>query len=86
LICIDIKPTKNAVGIPKNTLKVGDRVGFKDKQNNDLFGKVIRLNPKRATIKINEHCQWLVHYSHLFWVIEGETGNLQEQTFIPRDL
>ena len=82
----DIKPAKNAVGIPKNTLKVGARVGFKDKQNNDLFGEVIRLNPKTATIKINEHSQWLVHYSHLFWVIEGETGELQEQTFIPRDL
>jgi hypothetical protein len=82
----DIKPAKNAVGIPKNTLKVGARVGFKDKQNNDLFGEVIRLNPKRATIKINEHSQWLVHYSHLFWVIDGEIGDLQEQVFIPRDL
>jgi len=82
----DIKPAKNAVGIPKNTLKVGARVGFKDKQNNDLFGEVIRLNPKTATIKINEHSQWLVHYNHLFRVIEGEIGDLQEQTFIPHDL
>lgn len=47
----DIKPANNAVGIPKNCLKIGERVGFKDKQNNDLFGEVIRLNPKRATIK-----------------------------------
>jgi len=82
----DIKPARDAVGIPKNTLKVGARVGFKDKQNNDLFGEVIRLNPKTATIKINEHSQWLVHYNHLFRVIEGEIGDLQEQTFIPRDL
>ena len=82
----DIQPAKNAVGIPKNSLKVGDRVGFKDKQNNDLFGQVIRLNLKRATIKINEQSQWLVHYSHLFRVIEGETGDLHEQTFIPRNL
>ena len=82
----DIKPARNDVGIPKNTLKVGARVGFKDKQNNDLFGEVIRLNPKTATIKINEHSQWLVHYNHLFRVIEGEIGDLQEQTFIPHDL
>jgi len=82
----DIKPARNAVGIPKNTLKVGARVGFKDKNNNELFGEVIRLNPKTATIKINEHSQWLVHYNQLFWVIEGEIGDLQEQTFIPRDL
>jgi len=82
----DIKPARNAVGIPKNTLKVGARVGFKDKHNNELFGEVIRLNPKTATIKINEHSRWLVHYNHLFRVIEGEIGDLQEQTFIPRDL
>ena len=82
----DIKPARNAVGIPKNTLKVGARVGFKDKHNNELFGEVIRLNPKTATIKINEHSQWLVHYNHLFRVIEGEIGDLQEQTFIPHDL
>jgi len=56
------------------------------KQNNDLFGELIRLNLKRATIKINEQSQWLVHYSHLFRVIEGETGDLHEQTFIPRNL
>jgi len=82
----DIKPARNAVGIPKNTLKVGARVGFKDKYNNELFGEVIRLNPKTATIKINEHSQWLVHYNHLFRVIEGEIGDLQEQTFIPHNL
>jgi hypothetical protein len=82
----DIKPDKNTVGIAKNALKIGERVGFKDKQNNDLFGEVIRLNPKTATVKIDEHSQWLVHYTHLFRVIEGEVGDLQEQTFIPRDL
>jgi len=82
----DIQPAKNAVGIPKNTLKIGARVGFKDKYNNELFGEVIRLNPKTATIKIDEHSQWLVYYNHLFYVIEGELGDLQEQTFIPHNL
>ena len=47
----DIKPAKNAVGIPKNTLKMGARVGFKDKHNNDLFGEVIRLNQKQPPLK-----------------------------------
>jgi hypothetical protein len=82
----DIQPAKNAVGIPKSALKVGAKVGFKDKENNDLFGEVIRLNPKRATVRINEHCRWLVNYRHLFYVIEGELGDTNEQTFIPRDV
>ncbi len=82
----DIQPAKNAVGIPKSSLKVGAKVGFKDKENNDLFGEVIRLNPKRATVKINEHSRWLVNYKNLFYVIEGELGDTKEQTFIARDL
>jgi len=82
----DIQPAKNAVGIPKSSLKVGAKVGFKDKQNNDLFGEVIRLNPKRATVRINEHSRWLVNYKNLFYVIEGELGDTKAQTFIPRDL
>jgi hypothetical protein len=44
----DIQPAKNAVGIPKSSLKIGIRVGFKNKYNNDLFGEVIRLNPKNS--------------------------------------
>ena len=82
----DIQPAHNAVGIPKSSLKVGAKVGFKDKDNNDLFGEVIRLNPKRATVRINEHCQWLVHYNNLFYVIEGELGDTKEQAVIPFDL
>ena len=82
----DIQPAKHAVGIPKSSLKVGAKVGFKDKSNNDLFGEVIRLNPKRATVRINEHCKWLVNYKNLFYVIEGELGDTKEQTFIPHDL
>jgi hypothetical protein len=78
----DIQPAKNTIGISKNALKVGTRVGFKDKYNNELFGEVIRLNQKTATIKINEHSAWRVHYNHLFRVIEGEIGDFYEQTFI----
>jgi len=80
----DIQPAKNTAGIPKNTLKIGTKVGFKDKYNNELFGEVIRLNPKTATIKINEHNEWLVPYRGLFQVIEGEIGDLQEQNFISK--
>lgn len=82
----DIQPADNAVGIPKNALKVGDKVGFKDRSNNDLFGEVIRLNQKTTTIKINEYTEWRVPYSHLFPVIDGELGHLQEQAFISHTL
>jgi hypothetical protein len=79
----DIQPPKNAVGIPKNALKVGDKVGFKDRYNNELFGEVIRLNQKTATIKVNEFSEWRVHYNYLFRIIEGEADDLSGQYAIP---
>lgn len=69
----DIQAPKNEVGIPKNSLKVGARVGYRDRTGRDQFGVVIRLNPKTATVKINNHTQWLVPYRLLFPVIDGET-------------
>lgn len=81
----DIQPPKNADGIPKNSLKVGEKVGYKDRTNNDQFGIVMRLNPKTATIKLNERTTWLVPYRLLFRVIEGEFGDFQEQSFIPHN-
>ncbi|MBL6986356.1 MAG: hypothetical protein ISR72_04780 [Methylobacter sp.] len=82
----DIHAPRNAVGIPKSALKIGAKVGFKDKSNNDLFGEVIRLNLKTATVRVSEYCTWRVHYNHLFSVIEGEIGDLPEQTYLPLDL
>lgn len=78
----DIQPPRNAMGIPRNSLKVGAPVGFKDKYNNELFGEVIRLNPKTATVKINEGSNWIVPYQHLFRVIEGGIDELQEHLTI----
>ena len=39
------------MGLDKSQLKVGDMVGFQDNHNNDLYGKIIRLNQKTATIR-----------------------------------
>jgi len=68
----EIKVPSGKVGLDKSQLKVGDRVGFRDKQNNDLYGEVIRLNPKTATIRLEDNTQWRVSYKLLYSVIEGE--------------
>ena len=81
----DIEPQKNTVGIPKNILKIGDKVGFKDRFNNELFGSVIRLNQKTATIKVNEFSEWRVHYNYLFPVIEAEADDLSKQYAISHE-
>lgn len=76
----DIQPPRNAVGIPRQSLKIGSMVGFmSSKYHEELFGVVVRLNPKRATIRINAESEWLVPYSRLFPVLEGEAGELKKQ-------
>jgi len=68
----DIRPAKHQAGIPKSALKVGDKVGFKNKVQEDVYGEVIRLNQKTATIQVDLQHQWRVSYSLLFPVLDGE--------------
>jgi len=59
--------------ISRSNLKVGDKVCFKDKSGDELFGEVIKLNPKTAGILVGND-QWRVAYSLLSTIIDGEFG------------
>jgi hypothetical protein len=58
-------------GLDRNEVKVGERVGFLDKNNNECYGSIIRLNPKSVTINCDT-AQWRVGYSFLFKVLSPE--------------
>jgi len=58
--------------LSKSQLKVGDIVGFQDKQNNDMHGEIIRLNQKTASIKTSLNTEWRVGYNWLHLIIDGE--------------
>jgi len=60
------------MGLDKSQLKVDDKVGFQDRPNIDVYGKVIRLNRKRATILADGHTKWRVGYGGEYLVLEGE--------------
>ena len=64
----------STMGVDKSQIKVGDKVGFRDRQNNDVYGEVVRLNRKTATILTDDHTKWRVGYGLLYPVIEGERG------------
>jgi hypothetical protein len=74
---IDTKPQS----VDRLSLKVGDTVGFTGKDDEELFGTIIKLNPKRAKIQ-TENGIWAVPYSMLFTVIDGAPGTGQ---LIPMD-
>jgi hypothetical protein len=68
----DIRPPRN--GVDRLSLRIGDRVGFTRRDGQELMGRVIKLNAKRAKIDTSEGV-WNVPYSMLFPVIEGERGD-----------
>jgi len=65
--------------VDRLSLRIDDRVGFKGKNSEEHFGTVIKLNPKRAKIKVSDTI-WSVPYSMLFSIIDGEQG---ADLFIP---
>ena len=77
----------STMGLDKSQIKVGDKVGFRDRQNNDVYGEVVRLNRKTATILTDDHTKWRVGYGLLSPVIEGERGypNLIEGKVIDQE-
>ena len=57
----------------KINFKVGDNVGWvSTKLHQELFGKIIKLNPKYAKISLPDGRLWNVTYSLLFPIVEGE--------------
>jgi len=61
--------------INRNNLKVGDKVCFKDKKGNEVFGEVTKLNQKTSGILVG-NVQWRVAYSLLSPIIDGELGEI----------
>ena len=66
-----IIPKQYSGDLDRNSLKVGDRVGWHSKLGYDLYGEVEKLNPKKALIRLGNDEQWTVSYSLLFLVMDG---------------
>lgn len=83
-IDVDLIPENNNVGsLNKGNLKVGDSVGWNSYKNGcEMFGVVVKLNPKRAVVKIADGGEWTIPYPMLFPVLDGSccqsTGLLLE--------
>ena len=47
----EIAPTRRR-GLDRNSLKVGDRVAFTDRDGREQFGEVVKLNQKSAAVQV----------------------------------
>ncbi|MBF0141667.1 MAG: hypothetical protein HQL74_15500 [Magnetococcales bacterium] len=57
--------------LDKNRLKVGDWVGFHDRNNRELYGTIRQLNAKTASLVTTDGQKWRVSYALLFTVVEA---------------
>ncbi|BCA97343.1 hypothetical protein TUM19329_37040 (plasmid) [Legionella antarctica] len=63
---------KKERGLNKNSIKVGDYVGF-SREGEEIIGCVERLNQKTVTIVTSSQHRWRVAYQLLYEIIEGES-------------
>jgi hypothetical protein len=79
LCSVDLKaPVNYKTGkVTQFNLSVGDSVGF-EHGGQELVGTVIKLNPKRAKIKLYTGKMWNVPYKFLFYVLDGSCSIAQE--------
>ncbi|MBF0613270.1 MAG: hypothetical protein G8345_20725 [Magnetococcales bacterium] len=57
--------------LQKNQLRVGEQVGFRDRAGKEVYGKILQLNQKTATIQSHGGGKWRVPFSMLFKVMDG---------------
>ncbi|MBW3625138.1 MAG: hypothetical protein KY468_17210 [Armatimonadetes bacterium] len=69
-----LHPPPERGGLDRSRLKVGDAVGFRDRQNRDRYGHIMKLNQKTATVMTMDHQQWRVAYPLLFPVLDMSEG------------
>ncbi|MBF0620942.1 MAG: hypothetical protein HQL54_03360 [Magnetococcales bacterium] len=72
--------------VDRNQLKVGEMVGFHDRQQRERYGEIVRLNQKTVTLHTNHGEKWRVAYSLLFKVMEGESRGAGELGLIEGDI
>ena len=71
LVETDLRSAAEPQALARSRLKVGDAVGFRDRQNQDKYGRVVALNQKTATILTSDNQKWRVAYPLLFPVIDS---------------
>jgi hypothetical protein len=67
-------PPRSRVGgkVQRDSLQVGDYVSYVSRTHLDVYGIVVKLNPKTAVVQLPDGERWKVAYSLLSYVLDGE--------------
>lgn len=64
--------------VRRDSLRVGDAVGYRSRTHREVYGVVIKLNRKTATVQLATGQQWGVPYSLLFYILDVQAGTIAE--------
>jgi hypothetical protein len=67
----DIHIKDNQGKLNRNQFQVGENVSFVGRDNQEMYGTIIQLNPKTATISARDGSRWRVSYSFLFKILDA---------------
>ena len=65
-------------GLGRNSVGIGDVVGFVDKHQKQRSGRIVRLNDKTVTLLVGQQ-QWRVSYGLLHRVVDGSAQDACER-------
>jgi len=71
----DIHACNSSEKMDKNQLKTGDPIGYHNRKHQEVYGTILQLNPKTATVLTSKGERWRVPYNLLFKVMDGEKGH-----------
>jgi hypothetical protein len=69
---LDAQSSRVAGKVRRDSLQVGDLVGYRSREHRDVYGVVVKLNPKTAIVQLPDGQRWKVSYGLLSYVLEAE--------------
>lgn len=73
----DIHCSRSHPKVHRDSLKVGDSVGYKSRNQREVYGVVLKLNRKTATVRLTNGELWKVSYGLLFHVVDAQESAAQ---------
>lgn len=74
-------------GLSRHSLSIGDLVGFRDRDQQERCGRIVRLNDRTVTLDVDNR-KWRVSYTLLHRVVETEarTSHGRQMDYIDNEL
>lgn len=75
--------------VRRELLQAGDSVSYRSREHREVYGVVVKLNPKTAVVRLPDGERWKISYSLLSHVLDGQEAEAARhgalQTLLQRE-